>query len=312
LNPAQSTLALAADERVQLLDVLRCPVCHADFDEDYKCAGGHTFEVVDGVPLLIPSLEGAAGSISASFGREWNYFRHGLDRTWAQTVETRKADFLRMVDMTADEVASKRVLDAGCGNGMLSEAIAEFGCDVVAGDVSESPQHAARYFGERGGRVQFLRANLMEHPFKPESFDIVFCAGVLHHTPSTRGTFDKVAEAVAPGGRYFVWLYHKRPGVKYKVKTGIRSVVAPLPEPVKHAVAVAEAAEKSVRLKLIRRDGLAWNERLIATHDFYTPRYRFEHTPDEVHGWFAEHGYVESKVTEVGPDGFGVVGVKPS
>jgi SAM-dependent methyltransferase len=285
--------------------VLACPICRRPFTEAYVCEQGHRFAVVDDVPVLVPDLDDPAESISASFGREWAYFRHGNDRTWGETVEQRKRDFLRHIAAKAEDLAGKRVLDAGCGNGMLSAAISEYGCDTFACDLSPSVHHAARYFAQRSS-VQFFRANLMQPPIAAGAFDIVFCAGVLHHTPSTRYTFDRVAETVAPGGRLFVWLYHALRGVKQRTRVRVRSHVARLPEPARHGVAVAFAAKKTMSpVRSERR--MTWHEALVRTHDFWTPRYRHVHTVHELCSWFAEAGFVEATLTESGVEGFGMV-----
>ncbi len=191
---------------------------------------------------------------------------------------------------------------------MLSAAISDFGCDVYACDLSPSVRYAARYF--RDYPVAFLQANLMQPPFRPASFDVVFCAGVLHHTPDTRATLGRVAETVAPGGRLFVWLYHQLPELKQRARTGLRSGVARLPLSVRHWVAVGFAAKKFAAGRLARREGLNWREMLIGTHDFWTPRYRWEHTPEQLCGWLDELGFADARVTEMGRDGFGVVAIR--
>jgi len=298
-----------------LLEVLRCPVCGADFTDDgnsYSCAAGHRFPVAEGVPRLLASLAGSSRSINESFGREWAYFKHGEDRSWGQAVELRLAKFLKHVGLSEDAISGKRVLDAGCGNGTLSEAVAGLGCEVVASDLSDSVVAAHRYFSRHEGRVRFLQTDLMRHAFKPSSFDVVYCAGVLHHTPGTRGTLARVAETVAPGGRLFVWLYWSVPGMKYRLRTRLRNVVAPLPMPVKHSLTVALGAEKALRSRITRSGDLNWRESMIGAHDFYTPRYRWEHTPDELRAWFAELGFIDVELTESERDGFGMVAVRPA
>lgn len=284
--------------------VLACPICRASFATAYECENGHRFPVVEGVPVLIPGLDEVAEEIGASFGREWDYFRHGVDRTWGHTTPQRKREFLQQTGLDAADLAGKRVLDAGCGNGMLSAAISEYGCDVYACDVSPSVHNAARYFADNPS-VRFLRANLIQPPFAHETFDVVFCAGVLHHTPSTRYTFDRVAETVKPGGRLFVWLYHELPGTKQHGKAWLRSYVARLPEPVRHAVALAFTAKKRVTDR-----EMSWEETLTRVHDYWTPRYRHVHTPAELADWFREAGFGDATVTETGVEGFGAVAVR--
>ena len=227
-----------------ITNVIQCPLCRSELNPGLSCENGHSFDLVDGVPVLIPGFDRAAASISGSFGREWSYFRHGIDRTWAQTVDERRSDFLRHVALGQEDLIGKRVLDAGCGNGMLSAAVGEFGCDVYACDLSPSVHYAAHYF--KGFPVTFMQANLMQHPFKREAFDVVYCAGVLHHTPDTRSTFNRVAETVAPSGRLFVWLYHRMPQRYQRSQNRkVRSAVARLPEPIRHGVATGFAAKKT-------------------------------------------------------------------
>jgi 2-polyprenyl-3-methyl-5-hydroxy-6-metoxy-1,4-benzoquinol methylase len=297
----------------QLATILRCPICGAEFgdvDVEFRCAEGHQFPVTEGVPRLVGRLEGSSQSIEESFGREWSYFRHGIDRSWGQPVELRVTKFLKHVGLSADELRGRLVLDAGCGNGTLSEAVANLGCEVVASDLSNSVILANRYFSTHDGRVRFLQADLQRHPFRPGTFDVVYCAGVLHHTPSTKETFERVAETVAPGGRLFVWLYWRVPGTKSRVRLGVRGVVARLPMRLKHAVAVAFGAEKALRFRITRKRELTWQEVMIGAHDFYTPRYRWEHTPEEVTAWYAELGFSDVELTESQRDGFGMLGIR--
>lgn len=301
--------------RIELAAVLVCPACRADLaelDGGFRCTEGHVFATVAGVPRLVAGLEGSARLISESFGSEWSHFRHDVDRSWGQTVDERLEKLLRHVGMSADELAGKLVLDAGCGNGTLSEAVASLGCEVVAADLSDSVVAARAYFAERDGRARFVQADLMQPPFRPASFDVVYCAGVLHHTPDTRRTFARVAGAVAPGGRLFVWLYWRVPGLRYAARTRVRGLVAPLPMPVKRVVAAGLASEKLVRSKLTRADNLNWREHMVAAYDFFSPRYRWEHTPDEARAWFAEAGFVDVEVTEEERDGFGMLGRRPA
>ena len=58
-------------------------------------------------------------------------------------------------------------------------------------------------------------------------------------------------------------------------------------------------------------DRLSWRERLVLLMDHYTPRYRWEHTQEEVQGWYKELGLIDVRVTEVRDWGFGMVGSRP-
>jgi ubiquinone/menaquinone biosynthesis C-methylase UbiE/uncharacterized protein YbaR (Trm112 family) len=287
------------------------------------CPSGHGFPVVGGVPRLLPDflLESATASrsISASFSREWAHFDYDADRTWGQSVRQRAQDFLRHVDHSADSLRGKLVLDAGCGNGALSRAITSFGCEVVATDISTSVEAAHRHFAAQGNdRTHFIQSDLMHLALRPATFDVIFCAGVLHHTPSTRGTLEELLRALAPGGTVFIWLYWRVPGLRPMVSEGLRRAISPLPAPLKHGAVWALAPQSMLRQRIRELRGrsdpserLNHRETMVRMLDSYTPRYRWRHTPAEVHGWFGELGFTDIKTTEEGVEGFGVVARKP-
>ena len=302
-----------------------CPACYT-LEADtgvISCPEGHAFPIEEGVPRLLLDREGesdAAKSIRKTFSAQWAEYDHEAeDKTWGQTLDQRIGDFLRMVDMRPAELLDKRVLDAGCGNGMLSRAITDFGCEVLAADLSDSVVAAHRHFEAQGnGRTHFVQADVMTPPFRPQAFDIVFCAGVIIVTPDSRQTFDEVIKAVAPGGRLFVWVYWRERGVKYRVKTALRRLLSPMPLSVKRlvsAVFTAQALARGHLAKLLRREGAEeptrWREAYLVQHDFFTPRYRWEHTEQEVHGWYREHGFTDIRTTEVVKAGFGVLARRP-
>jgi SAM-dependent methyltransferase/uncharacterized protein YbaR (Trm112 family) len=293
------------------------------------CENGHVFPVREGVPRLRPDSQrrgdastggraSGAEAIAASFSREWGHFDHESARTWHQSLDERCELFLREVAASPGDLFGKVVLDAGCGNGSLSRAISRHGCEVLAVDVSDSVEGAFRFQAARGNdRTHFVQADLAHPPFRPRSFDVVYSSGVLHHNPDTREAFQRVESAVKPGGRYYVWLYRREPGLKFAFQLAMRSLIAPLPAPLKHGFVLAWSVQSMIR-QWIRRllgsdapeDRLTWRERIVDLLDLYTPRYRWMHTEPEVKSWFRESGYASVETTEVRQWGFGVLGVK--
>lgn len=316
----------------QALKWLTCPICGGDLtsqsegthdvvDGDVVCSNGHVFPVVRGVPRLLPSQQMASAeagkSIRESFSREWSHYDYDADRTWGQTVDERRADFLRHIDRTADFLTGKVVLDAGCGNGALSVQMSSFGCDVVATDISESVESAYRHFhGTPPDRTHFIQSDLMTPALRQDTFDVVYCAGVLHHTPNTRTTFESLIPALAPSGTVFVWLYWKEPGIRARLSEVLRRVLSPLPAPVKHAAVWVLVPQSLIRNRIRIARGrtdekLNARETFVRMLDSYTPRYRWLHTPEELSNWYVEHGFTDVNVTERGPHGFGVAARKP-
>ncbi len=87
----------------------------------------------------------------------------------------RIVDLLRQMDLL--DLRGKRVIDAGCGTGQLSELFFALGADVVGADVSEIAIDAARAKCPQG---QFVVGPLNTVVF-PQSADVVFCVDVLYH-----------------------------------------------------------------------------------------------------------------------------------
>jgi 2-polyprenyl-6-hydroxyphenyl methylase / 3-demethylubiquinone-9 3-methyltransferase len=106
----------------------------------------------------------------------------------------------------------KRVLDVGCGGGILSEALAREGAAVIGVDPSQKSLAVAREHAARSGLVIDYRVasgeNLTASGFAPE-FDLVFAVDVLEHVDDLDRTLAAIATVLAPGGGLGV-LTHNR------------------------------------------------------------------------------------------------------
>jgi SAM-dependent methyltransferase len=103
-----------------------------------------------------------------------------------------------------------RVLDAGCGTGQLAVFLSLMHRKVIGADFSWGSLQKAARFKRRFGveNVSFLQTDLLEPALKPESFDYVFCNGVLHHTADAYGGFQNLCRLVRRGGYITVGLYN--------------------------------------------------------------------------------------------------------
>ena len=91
----------------------------------------------------------------------------------------------------------ERILDLGCGDGVLTKKLADLGCEVVAVDSSLPQVEAARKLGERA-RNQRRRAAI---PIQ-EEFDAVFSNAVLHWIRGADLMLGGVYRSLKPGGRF--------------------------------------------------------------------------------------------------------------
>jgi 2-polyprenyl-6-hydroxyphenyl methylase / 3-demethylubiquinone-9 3-methyltransferase len=104
-----------------------------------------------------------------------------------------------------DSLAGLRVLDVGCGGGILSEPLARLGAHVVGIDPSESNIAVARHHAERSGLAIDYRAVTVEALAQSgQVFDIVLAMEVVEHVADLGLFIELAASVVAPGGLLFV------------------------------------------------------------------------------------------------------------
>jgi SAM-dependent methyltransferase/uncharacterized protein YbaR (Trm112 family) len=259
-------------------------------------------------------------SIHDSFSEEWSFFKYESDKTWGWDTEDRKRVFLSEIGLEADSLEQKLLLDAGCGNGILSALLTEFGLEVVGVDISESVVRADSQKEEfakgKAFNVHFAQGNLFGLPFKPGSFDIIYSSGVLHHCPDTRDTFLKIIPFVKPNGRVYIWVYGKRgffvsafmwhgrflrKHISLKTLFRYCQALAPFYKVMTRALSALHVYEFRPRNT---------REITLDLFDAFSPQYNHPHTQAEVLGWFREHGFAQAAVCGVSKHGFGVRGDK--
>lgn len=163
-------------------------------------------DVINNLPITYRTRE--------SFDYQW---KDSPDGNWIETRPDLKEREPRLVleytQLPRDWFVGKKVLDAGCGSGRFSWAMASLGADVHAVDQSEAGVfHTGRACAEYGDRVIVSQHDLT-NPLQLEPvFDLVWSHGVLHHTGDTYRSFVNIAELVKPGGYIFLMLYGEPTG----------------------------------------------------------------------------------------------------
>lgn len=98
-------------------------------------------------------------------------------------------------------LAGRRVLDVGCGGGLVAEELARRGAQVTGIDVSEHALRTARAHAAAGGlSILYQRAPAEALPFADGAFDAVVCADCLEHVEAPDRVVAEAARVLAPGG----------------------------------------------------------------------------------------------------------------
>ena len=126
----------------------------------------------------------------------------------------------------------KRVVDVGCGGGLLSEGMAVRGADVTGIDLSEKALGVARlHLLESGQRVDYRKVAAEQLATEmPASFDIVTCLEMLEHVPDPASIIAACARLVRPGGRVFFSTINRNPKAYLFAVIGAEYLLQMLPK----------------------------------------------------------------------------------
>lgn len=166
-----------------------------------RSPAGACFPVRGGIPRFRTD-----DGYNASFALQWARFRTNqldeVNQTELSHIRFRETGWSR------EDVAGRLVLEAGCGAGRFTVILCGLGARLLAIDYSSAVE-VSRENNAEMGTVAFAQCDILAIPFAPRSFDLVFCHGVLQHTPNPEAAFHKLVEMVRPGGRISVDVYCK-------------------------------------------------------------------------------------------------------
>lgn len=153
----------------------------------------------------------------------------------------------------------KRVVDVGCGGGLLSEGMAALGAEVVGIDLGEKALGVAKlHLYESGLKVDYrhVAAEQMAEA-EPASFDVVTCLEMLEHVPDPASIVRACAQLVKPGGTVFFSTINRNPKAYLFAVVGAEYVLKLLPRGTHDYAKFLRPAELA---RLCREAGLSVSE----------------------------------------------------
>ena len=205
----------------QHMDIFVCPACNGSLQgiresSAIQCSQCHRlFKCEKGIPLLFWSHE--AGEFKTdvtqsikSFYEETPFPNYeDLDSGLSLRQKAEQGIFARLLDTQIP--CGVKILEVGCGTGQLSNFLGmTYGRTVFSADMCLNSLKCGAAFKEKNeiNNVAFIQMNLFKPVFKPESFDLVICNGVLHHTSYPLGGFQSLAKLVKKNGFMIIGLYN--------------------------------------------------------------------------------------------------------
>lgn len=171
------------------------------------------------MPVQEPTMSESTFSTTRNVDpNEIEKFAALADRWWSREDEFRPLHDInplrvRFITDGCGQLSGRRVLDVGCGGGILSEAMAHQGADVTGIDLGEATIGAAKAHAEGQSlalnyRVISVEALAAE---APHQFDVVTCMEMLEHVPDPESIVAACARLVKPEGHLFFSTLNRHP-----------------------------------------------------------------------------------------------------
>ena len=224
------------------IQYLVCPDCHGNLtiveasvrehdrilEGQLGCSGcSNRFPILRGVPRFVELSNYADG-----FDFQWN--KHALTQHDSHSQSTISEDRFFNETKWERRLPGEVILEVGCGSGRFTAQAVSTGAMVVATDLSGAVD--ANYRAHNGvDNLLIVQSDIYRMPFPRQSFDKVFCLGVLQHTPDVEKSFRTLPEYLKSGGSYVTDVYDKRSGLMgfveffYRTYLWVRPVTRRMP-----------------------------------------------------------------------------------
>jgi SAM-dependent methyltransferase len=222
--------------QLRLLELLACPHCGGALDvspdsgnsggsiEDGKllcveCSRG--YPIIKGIPRFV-----SAENYASSFGYEWH--RHSGTQLDSKNATTITKDRFFYESGWPKDLQGDLILEVGAGSGRFTEVALNTGAEVVSVDFSSAIEVALDN-NAGNDRLHVVQADLFSLPFKPATFDKVYCLGVIQHTPDPRGAFEALPPFAKPGGDVVFDVYAQERMTRLNPRYVLRPITKRIP-----------------------------------------------------------------------------------
>jgi 2-polyprenyl-3-methyl-5-hydroxy-6-metoxy-1,4-benzoquinol methylase len=255
--------------------LLACPACGGTLAGDWRCdACGERYRQARGVARLRLGGDPRTDAVR-------RFYEHApfpgyppRDSLTSLRARAERSRFAQLLDRAIPGDA--RILEIGCGTGQMSLYLARADRQVVGADLTLASLELGAAAAQRFAvdRVQFVETDLHRPGLRRGAFDVVYCSGVLHHTPDPRAAFARVVPLAKPGGMIVVGLYNAVARIPLRLRRAVSRITRRRWIPFDPVLADRQGEPE-------RRE--AW------LRDQYLHPEEHRHTHGEVLRWFAEN-----------------------
>ena len=163
----------------------------------------------------------------AAFHDEWANSTRLEDVLVRESFEAPTASENQFILSKMGPLAGKRLLDLGAGLGESSVYFALQGAHVTTVDLSPQMVETALSLGRKFGvQLEGLVSGAADLDVPAESYDIIYVANTIHHVPNRPALFEKISQALKPGGMFFSYdplAYNPLINIYRRMATAVRT-----------------------------------------------------------------------------------------
>jgi SAM-dependent methyltransferase len=202
---------------------------------------GTSFPIINGIPRFVDDH-----NYTDNFGFQWNKFQKTQIDREIKNSSFSKERFFAATNWDKEDLSGKDVLEVGSGAGRFSQIVLDSTkANLYSLDYSDAVSANYKNNAHHGDRLKLFQASIYDMPFPDNSFDKVFCFGVLQHTPDFRKSIQCLVDKAKPGGEIVVDFY---PIKGWYTKISAKYILRPFTRKMSHEKLLGKIERNADRL----------------------------------------------------------------
>lgn len=162
---------------------------------------GKRYPIVNFIPRFVP-----AENYASNFGYQWNLHRNTQQDEYAQITLSKDRYFNET--RWGNNLRGQLIVEVGSGAGRFTKHAVSTGATIISLDYSNAVEANYQINGQNDNLL-IIQADVYFMPFKRNSFDKIFCFGMLQHTPNPEKSFYNIVSYLKEGGEIASDIYLK-------------------------------------------------------------------------------------------------------